>query len=66
VTASGGKAPYRFQIDAGALPPGLTMNLNGVIKGKPTTPGTYLATIFAFDDSNPGNEGQNVLSITIS
>jgi hypothetical protein len=45
ITASGGNAPYHFEIVEGALPVGLHMNSNGKITGKPTVP-TFDTTIF--------------------
>ncbi|HZM02375.1 MAG TPA: putative Ig domain-containing protein, partial [Candidatus Saccharimonadales bacterium] len=45
LSVSGGSAPYKFSIVAGALPPGLTLNTNtGAITGTPTTAGSYTFT----------------------
>jgi CSLREA domain-containing protein len=50
VTATGGAAPYQYTVTAGALPPGLTLNLTtGVISGTPTASGTYFFAVTATD-----------------
>ncbi|MFZ5635351.1 MAG: putative Ig domain-containing protein [Pseudomonadota bacterium] len=36
VVAANGVAPYRFELTAGALPPGLTLSLDGAVVGVPT------------------------------
>jgi hypothetical protein len=66
MSTTGGKSPYRYQIQAGGLPLGLAMSQDGTISGKPTARGTYSVTIDAVDSANPGNQGQHTLSITIS
>ncbi|MEO8486256.1 MAG: Ig-like domain repeat protein [Betaproteobacteria bacterium] len=45
VEATGGLKPYRFDLAAGALPPGLALAEDGKIVGAPTTPGTYAFTV---------------------
>jgi hypothetical protein len=45
VEATGGLPPYRFEITAGALPPGLALSESGQITGMPTTPGTFPFTV---------------------
>jgi hypothetical protein len=53
VTASGGTAPYGFDVTDGSLPPGLNMYNNGnstaTITGVPTVAGPYAFTITATD-----------------
>ncbi|HNQ78693.1 MAG TPA: putative Ig domain-containing protein [Acidobacteriota bacterium] len=52
LTASGGTAPYTFEVTSGVLPAGLTLNpTTGVISGTPTTGGTYTFTITATDST---------------
>ena len=45
---TGGKPPYSFEAN-GILPPGLTLNLNGLLAGTPTLDGTYNFQICAKD-----------------
>ncbi|MDO7886490.1 putative Ig domain-containing protein [Hymenobacter cheonanensis] len=69
LTASGGTAPYRFAITAGALPNGLTLNLStGTISGTPTANGTFNFTVTATDASTaPGPySGARAYTLTIS
>ena len=49
VEAAGGLKPYKFDIAAGALPPGLTLAEDGRITGAPTTPGSYTFTVRVYD-----------------
>jgi len=46
LTATGGAAPYKWS--ASGLPPGLTI-VEGVVGGKPTTPGDYDITVTVVD-----------------
>ena len=39
--ATGGLAPYKWDLVGGALPPGLALAVDGHIVGTPTTPGTF-------------------------
>ncbi len=48
LTASGSAGPYKFD-SSGTLPPGLTLTINGLLSGMPTTPGSYLFKIRATD-----------------
>jgi hypothetical protein len=47
LVATGGTTPYVWSITAGALPPGLSMDANGLITGTPTTATTTPATFTA-------------------
>jgi uncharacterized protein (TIGR03437 family) len=44
-----------FTLSGGALPPGLSLSIDGVVSGTPTTPGNYSFTLtFTFDASGDG------------
>ena len=45
VEASGGVAPYSWNIESGALPDGLAMSAEGAITGRPTTVGSMSFTV---------------------
>ncbi len=53
VVVSGGVLPYTYTISEGSLPPGLTMDSVGTIKGTPTTAGTYNFTVKVVDSQSP-------------
>ena len=49
VAAFGGTAPILFAMPSGALPPGLTMDSQGLISGTPTNTGTFGFVVRASD-----------------
>ncbi|MGE0433834.1 MAG: Ig domain-containing protein [Planctomycetota bacterium] len=52
VDASGGQAPLAFDISAGSLPAGLSINsTSGIISGNPTTPGNSSFTVRVTDNA---------------
>lgn len=52
LAATGGTAPYTYQVAAGsALPAGITLTAAGVIAGTPTVPGNYTFTINVLDSN---------------
>ncbi len=53
VNTSGGISPYSYSINAGSLPPGLTLSSNGTITGTPTTVNTYTFTVKVEDSTTP-------------
>ena len=71
VSASGGTGPYTFAVSAGALPTGLSLDVNsGDITGTPTVAGPFSFTIRATDSlNNVGtraytvNIGSNILTV---
>ena len=50
VVAAGGVKPYKWSIQAGALPPGLALSTGGSTTGKPTTVGNFSFSV-RVDDS---------------
>jgi len=66
LVASGGVAPYIFQISGGYLPYGLSLTSAGVLSGTPTQVGTYSFTVTAFDSESSPGLGSRSCSITIT
>lgn len=50
LVAAGGVKPYKWSIQGGSLPPGLTLSTGGSTAGKPTTVGTFSFSV-RVDDS---------------
>ncbi|MEK6323666.1 MAG: putative Ig domain-containing protein [Acidobacteriota bacterium] len=57
LVASGGSAPYRWDLKSGRLPDGLNLSDAGVIAGTPTTPGEI-----AFEARATDQSGQSTIS----
>lgn len=47
ITSDGGAPPVSFAVVAGALPPGLSLALDGALSGTPTAAGSYAFTVRA-------------------
>ncbi len=62
LTATGGTTPYAWSVNAGTLPPGLTLSSAGVLAGTPTTAGSYSFSVNVIDKNN----GIATTSITLS
>ena len=57
LSASGGHAPYRWNILSGALPPGLNLNTGtGGLSGTPTQIGSFKFLVQVFDSSSPSSK----------
>jgi outer membrane autotransporter protein len=54
IAVSGGAAPYRFEVVAGALPVGLGLAKDGTISGTPTASGAFRFTLRVTDSSSAG------------
>ena len=61
LTATGGTLPYTWSVNAGTLPPGLTLSSAGVLAGTPTTAGSYPFSVNVVDK----NGGIATASITL-
>jgi len=67
VLAEGGITPYTWNISAGSLPDGLSVNAStGAITGIPTTTGTSNFTVQATDSQDPAATVNKALSIFIN
>ena len=54
IVATGGVGPLTFKVTAGALPPGLNLNTNGLITGRTTSDGgTFDFTVTVTDQGTP-------------
>jgi peptidoglycan hydrolase-like protein with peptidoglycan-binding domain len=62
MVANGGSEPYEF-IVAGGLPPGLTLNSNGLLSGVPVEEGAFAFTVGVIDKDD--FKGKRNYSITI-
>jgi len=64
LATTGGTAPFRWSVQAGALPTGLQLGTaNGVISGTPSAAGTFDFTVQALDNSNA--QARQQYSVTI-
>jgi hypothetical protein len=64
--ATGGIAPYTWEVVAGTLPEGLELGAaTGMISGTPTTEGDYVATMKVTDSTGVTAEGEVSLSVVI-
>lgn len=67
--ATGGTAPYTYAIATGSLPPGLTMDANGTVRGTPTSVTVNDFTVVATDNTTPGGPYtamSNAIRMTVS
>jgi hypothetical protein len=65
LSASGGLAPYAYEIASGSLPDGLTLASDGTITGTPTTAATSTVTIRVTDSSSVPQTATRELSLWV-
>ncbi len=63
---NGGRAPYRFRVTGGSLPPGLTLSSTGSVTGTPTTNGEFTFRVEINDSENGYGEVELRLSVAVS
>ena len=63
LTASGGEAPYTWQVTSGALPAGLTLTSDGVLQGTPTRAGDHQFDVRVTDHANISTTTEMTLAI---
>jgi photosystem II stability/assembly factor-like uncharacterized protein len=66
LVASGGRLPYAWSLDAGSLPPGLTLDAHGLVAGQPASVGDYDLTVAVTDGSLPAQVSNRALRLTVS
>jgi len=64
ILTTGGFAPVTFQVTSGSLPPGLTLNTQGVLSGVPSSSGTFTFNVTATDSSTPAKDSFSPQSAT--
>jgi len=65
LAASGGAQPYIWDVNSGALPPGLSIDASGAIMGTPSADGSYAFTLRATDSAMPPRQATRALTIDI-
>lgn len=65
LSASGGTAPYKWNVSSGQLPSGLTLSSAGAISGIPTTVEQNSFTVEVTDSSSPATTAKAGLSINV-
>lgn len=63
LVASGGTPPYKWSIEAGALPAGLALSASGVISGTPTATGQVTITFLVTDSAGLSDDAALTLQI---
>lgn len=64
--ASGGTAPYTWQVVGGQLPPGITLDAAGALQGMPTTAGAFVFTVEVSDAAMVPATAQATFTLTIN
>ncbi len=65
LTTTGGVAPYRYLVTAGALPDGIVLGLDGVLAGSPTAAGPFSFTV-TVEDSGTGTSSTTTAEYSLA
>lgn len=65
VIATGGTAPYTYELTQGTIPTGMVLNENGTLSGTPTAAGTAAFTITATDSNGFDGSRSYTLDVII-
>lgn len=63
IAAAGGVAPYKYTVESGALPGGLTIGADGSVSGTPTVGGNFSFTIAISDSGDSTTRVDGKISI---
>ncbi len=66
LSATGGTAPYFWQISSGTPPPGMGLQNNGLLTGTPTATGTYNFTVEVYDSASPVHTATEAITLTVN
>ncbi|MCI0636065.1 MAG: putative Ig domain-containing protein, partial [Actinobacteria bacterium] len=66
LAATGGTPPYAWSVDAGSLPPGLSLDpVTGTVSGTPSAAGSFPFTAKVTDSDAPAQEDTQALSVAV-
>ena len=66
LSASGGSAPYSWNVSAGNLPAGISLANNGTLSGTPTSSGTFNFTVKATSSGKSPDSDTQALSLVVA
>jgi len=66
LTATGGLTPYTWSLVAGTLPPGMQLQPDGLLTGRPAAATNPILTFRVQDSENPSQEVTKVLTILVT
>ena len=66
MTSTGGNAPIAWSLASGHLPPGITVSIEGVLSGSPTSIGLFSFGVKAADSSSPQQSATASFTISVA